>query len=60
MAKIRALYSLVATRYRYIGIAFGIGRYQSHSAAEVLEKQYGDCKDKHTLLGWLPCSMRWE
>jgi tetratricopeptide (TPR) repeat protein/transglutaminase-like putative cysteine protease len=50
LAKTRALYSFVSTRYRYIGIAFGIGRYQSHSAADVLENQYGDCKDKHTLL----------
>ncbi len=50
LAKIRALYNFVSTRYRYIGIAFGIGRYQPHSAADVLENQYGDCKDKHTLL----------
>jgi|HubBroStandDraft_2_1064218.scaffolds.fasta_scaffold05189_2 tetratricopeptide (TPR) repeat protein len=53
ITKIRALYSFVSTRYRYIGIAFGIGRYQPHSAAEVLENQYGDCKDKHTLLASL-------
>src|SRR5258708_10926467 len=49
LTKVRALYSFVSTRYRYIGIAFGIERYQPHSAADVLEKQYGDCKDKHTL-----------
>jgi tetratricopeptide (TPR) repeat protein len=53
LAKIRALYNFVSTRYRYIGIAFGIGRYQPHAAAEVLENQYGDCKDKHTLLASL-------
>jgi tetratricopeptide (TPR) repeat protein len=53
LAKLRALYNFVSTRYRYIGIAFGIGRYQPHSAAEVLENQYGDCKDKHTLLASL-------
>jgi tetratricopeptide (TPR) repeat protein len=35
---------------RYIGVAFGVGRYQPHQADEVLENQYGDCKDKHTLL----------
>jgi tetratricopeptide (TPR) repeat protein/transglutaminase-like putative cysteine protease len=52
-AKIRALYDFVSIRYRYIGIAFGIGRYQSHSAADVLQNQYGDCKDKHTLLASL-------
>jgi tetratricopeptide (TPR) repeat protein len=53
LAKLRALYNFVSTRYRYIGIAFGIGRYQPHSAADVLENQYGDCKDKHTLLASL-------
>jgi tetratricopeptide (TPR) repeat protein len=48
--KVRALYAYVATQIRYIGVAFGIGRYQPHSAAEILSNQYGDCKDKHTLL----------
>jgi hypothetical protein len=49
-AKARALYDYVATNIRYIGVAFGIGRYQPHTAAEILSNQYGDCKDKHTLL----------
>jgi hypothetical protein len=49
-AKVRAVYGYVSTQIRYIGVAFGIGRYQPHHAAEVLENQYGDCKDKHTLL----------
>lgn len=48
--KIRALYTYVATQVRYIGVAFGVGRYQPHPAGEVLRNQYGDCKDKHTLL----------
>jgi len=52
-AKLLALYGYVSTQFRYIGIAFGIGRYQPHSAAEVLANQYGDCKDKHTLLASL-------
>jgi tetratricopeptide (TPR) repeat protein len=52
-AKLRAIYSYVSNRFRYIGIAFGIGRYQPHSADEVLSNQYGDCKDKHTLLASL-------
>ncbi|GAC1666706.1 MAG: hypothetical protein NVS9B4_22460 [Candidatus Acidiferrum sp.] len=50
LTKIRSLYNFVSTRYRYIGIAFGVGLYQPHSAADVLQNQYGDCKDKHTLL----------
>ena len=51
--KAHALYSYVSTQVRYIGVAFGIGRYQPHLAGEVLSNQYGDCKDKHTLLAAL-------
>jgi transglutaminase-like putative cysteine protease len=51
--KVRALYEYVSTHNHYIGIDFGIGRYQPHTAAEVLTNQYGDCKDKHTLLSAL-------
>jgi tetratricopeptide (TPR) repeat protein/transglutaminase-like putative cysteine protease len=51
--KVRALYEYVSTHNHYIGIDFGIGRYQPHSAAEVMTNQYGDCKDKHTLLSAL-------
>jgi len=52
-AKLHALYSFVSMQYRYIGIAFGIGRYQPHAAEDVLTNNYGDCKDKHTLLASL-------
>jgi len=48
--QVRALYDFVSTRTRYIGIDFGVGRYQPHAASEVLANQYGDCKDKDTLL----------
>ncbi len=48
--KVRAVYAFVSTQVRYIGVAFGIGRYQPHAADAVLDNQYGDCKDKHTLL----------
>ncbi len=49
-AQVQAVYSFVATHIRYVGIDFGIGRYEPHAAAEVLANQYGDCKDKDTLL----------
>jgi hypothetical protein len=52
-AKVHALYTYVATNIRYIGVGFGIGRYQPHAASEILSNQYGDCKDKHTLLAAL-------
>ncbi len=48
--KVQAVYTYVATQIHYIGVAFGIGRYQPHRADDVLANQYGDCKDKHTLL----------
>lgn len=52
-AKLRAIYEYVATQIRYVGVAFGIGRYQPHLAGDILSNQYGDCKDKHTLLASL-------
>jgi tetratricopeptide (TPR) repeat protein/transglutaminase-like putative cysteine protease len=48
--QVRAIYTFVSTRTRYVGIDFGIGRYQPHAATEVLANNYGDCKDKDTLL----------
>ncbi|MFI5111289.1 MAG: DUF3857 domain-containing protein [Terriglobales bacterium] len=50
MEKLQAIYDYVAKNFRYVSLSFGVGRYQPHSAAEVLANQYGDCKDKHTLL----------
>ncbi|HWC19701.1 MAG TPA: DUF3857 domain-containing protein [Terriglobales bacterium] len=51
--KVEDLYDFVAPRYRYVGISFGVGRFQPHSAVDVLNNRYGDCKDKHTLLASL-------
>lgn len=48
--KVKAIYGFVGPQIRYIGVAFGVGRYQPHEASEVMQNQYGDCKDKHTLL----------
>jgi tetratricopeptide (TPR) repeat protein len=51
--KIQALYDYVATNFRYISLSFGVGRFQPHAAGDVLHNEYGDCKDKHTLLASL-------
>jgi Flp pilus assembly protein TadD len=48
--KTQALYDYVSKNIRYVSLSFGLGRYQPHSAADVFANQYGDCKDKHTLL----------
>ena len=49
-AKIRELYHFVATHIRYVGIELGQSAYQPTPATEVFHTQYGDCKDKTTLL----------
>jgi tetratricopeptide (TPR) repeat protein len=48
--KAQALYEYVAKNFRYVSLSLGQGRYQPHAATEVMVNQYGDCKDKHTLL----------
>jgi len=53
LEKERSIYQFVATKFRYISVSFGAGRYQPHSAEEVLTNAYGDCKDKHTLFAAL-------
>ncbi len=50
LEKIQALYDYVSKNIRYVSLSFGLGRYQPHAASEVFTNQYGDCKDKHTLL----------
>jgi tetratricopeptide (TPR) repeat protein/transglutaminase-like putative cysteine protease len=48
--KMQALYNYVSENIRYVSLSFGLGRYQPHAAAEIFANQYGDCKDKVTLL----------
>ncbi len=49
-AKIQTIYHFVATNIRYVGIELGQSAYQPSYATEVFRMQYGDCKDKTTLL----------
>ena len=49
-AKGRAIYNFVASGIRYVGIELGQSAYQPTYATEVFQMQYGDCKDKTTLL----------
>ena len=53
LAKLEALYEFVASSFRYVSLSLGAGRYQPRAAGDVLREQYGDCKDKHTLLASL-------
>lgn len=45
-----AIYDWVATHVRYVGVQLGLSAYKPHTAAEIFDKRYGDCKDKTTLL----------
>jgi hypothetical protein len=47
--KITAIYNFVASEIRYVGLEFGMGGYQPHSAQEIFRNRYGDCKDKTIL-----------
>src|ERR1019366_3723768 len=53
IAKVEEWDDDAAERFRYVSLSLGLGRYQPHSADEVLHNQYGDCKDKHSLLAAL-------
>jgi tetratricopeptide (TPR) repeat protein len=48
--KAQAIYDYVAKNFRYVSLSFGVGRFQPHAANDIFSNQYGDCKDKHTLL----------
>lgn len=48
--KAKAIYNWVSNKTRYVGIEFGISAFKPHSAADVHDKLYGDCKDKANLL----------
>ncbi len=48
--KMRALTQYIQKNVRYFAVEIGIGGWKPHSAADVFAHQYGDCKDKATLL----------
>jgi len=48
--KARTIYYWVADKIRYVGLEFGASAYEPHSAKEVFNNRYGDCKDQATLL----------
>ena len=50
LSKIRALTEYMQRNIRYYAVEIGIGGYQPHAASEVFAHQFGDCKDKATLL----------
>jgi transglutaminase-like putative cysteine protease len=51
-AKVLALYNYV-TRLRYVAVPLGVNSFRPHAAANVLQNEYGDCKDKANLFNAL-------
>ncbi len=49
-AKVAAIQRWVVTKTRYVGIEFGIHGFKPYKVAEVVQRGYGDCKDKASLL----------
>jgi transglutaminase-like putative cysteine protease len=50
LRQMKILTEYMQQNIRYVAIEIGIGGWQPHPAAEVFAHQYGDCKDKATLL----------
>lgn len=50
MTRLQSVASYMQQKIRYVGIEIGIGGWRPHSAEEVFKNQYGDCKDKATLM----------
>jgi transglutaminase-like putative cysteine protease len=48
--KTRRIHAFARDKVNYVAIELGIGGWQPHFSADVLRNQYGDCKDKATLM----------
>lgn len=48
--RVEAIADFVQQQIRYVAIEIGIGGHQPHPASDIFRTQYGDCKDKATLL----------
>ncbi len=53
LAKIKAIFEYARSQVRYVGLEFGIHSLKPHPAREVVLRQFGDCKDKATLIAAL-------
>jgi transglutaminase-like putative cysteine protease/Flp pilus assembly protein TadD len=49
-ARVRAIHELVVTGTRYVGLEFGIHGFKPYKVTQVMQRRFGDCKDKASLL----------
>jgi hypothetical protein len=57
--KIAAIYNYV-TRLRYVAVPLGVNSLRPHAAVNVLQNQFGDCKDKANLFNTLLRALKIE
>ena len=57
--KVVAVYNYV-TSLRYVAVPLGVNSFRPHAAANVLQNQFGDCKDKANLFNALLHSLKME
>ena len=50
LQRIKALASFAQHDVRYVEISIGVGGYRPHTATDIFNHRYGDCKDKATVL----------
>jgi tetratricopeptide (TPR) repeat protein len=50
MGRIRAVHNFVVTDVRYVAWEFGVHGFKPYRAEQVLERAFGDCKDKAALI----------
>lgn len=48
--KVRAIYAFATQQVRYVGLEFGIHSLKPHAVRDVIQRQFGDCKDKAALV----------
>ncbi len=49
LALVQAAHRFVVTNTRYVGLEFGIHGYKPYRVDQILERRFGDCKDKASL-----------
>jgi cellulose synthase operon protein C len=49
-AIVRAVYGFVVSQTRYVGLEIGIHGYKPYRVDQILQRRFGDCKDKASLM----------
>ncbi|HYG69258.1 MAG TPA: DUF3857 domain-containing protein, partial [Anaeromyxobacteraceae bacterium] len=57
LAIVKAVYDFVVSQTRYVGLEFGIHGYKPYRVDQILQRRFGDCKDKASLMHALLASL---